>query len=65
MHKVFSHLRRSSGNLGKLGTDVVCEGTELFDVNGLTGAEVVVQVGDETPPDNRHLWSIKRVFLLT
>ena len=54
-----SHVRfgcdLSASNLGKFSRDVEGEGTELLHVDAFALAEVLVEVGDEGPPDDLHL----------
>ena len=45
----------ASGNLWQLSLDVEGEGTKLLDIDTLASTELVVQVGDEGPPDDLHL----------
>ena len=39
----------------QVGLDVESEGTKLLHVYALASAEVVIEVGDEGPPDDLHL----------
>ncbi len=45
----------AGGNLGQLCLDVESEGSELADVDTLASPQVVVEIGDETSPDDKHL----------
>jgi hypothetical protein len=46
-------------DLGQLSINIESKGTKLTDVNGVTRAKGVVEVSNETSPDDQHL--IKRI----
>lgn len=46
----------SAADLWQFSVDVKGESTELADVDGVTTAESLVKVGDETTPDDQHLY---------
>lgn len=45
----------AAGDLGEFGFNVKGESAEVADVDGLSLAEVVVEVGDKGFPDDKHL----------
>jgi len=45
----------SFGNHWQVSRNVVSEGSETADVHTMAGPEVVVKVGDQGFPDNKHL----------
>lgn len=47
----------SAADLWQFSVDVKGESTELADVDGVTTAESLVKVGDETTPDDQHLYT--------
>lgn len=42
-------------DLWQLSVDVVGEGTKVLDVNRVAASECVIQISDETSPDDKHL----------
>ena len=44
-------------DLGQFGFDIESEGTELADVDGVATTECLVEVSDETTPDDQHLYT--------
>ena len=45
----------ASGDLGELSVNIEGEGAKLADIDRLSLAEVVVEVGDKSSPDDHHL----------
>ena len=45
----------TASDVGEVGLDVKGESTELLDVDRLASTELVVQVGDQSSPDDLHL----------
>ena len=43
------------GDLGQLCVNIESEGTELLDVDRVALAELLVDIGHETSPDDEHL----------
>lgn len=46
-------------DLGQLGVNIESKGSKFADVNRVTAAEGVVQVGNETSPNDQHLTAEK------
>ena len=45
----------AGGDVGEVGLDVEGESTELLDVDRLASTELIVEIGDQSSPDDLHL----------
>jgi len=52
---IVSKVNPAIADLGKLSVDIESKGSEFADVDRVAAAEGVVQVGNETSPNDQHL----------
>ena len=53
--EVNTHVDLSLGNLGQLSINVEGKCTKFTNVDGVALAKSVIEVGDESSPDDKHL----------